>query len=283
MVVYTVTFFDRLTALLRTKPEIVTVLALLAALLCAVLCARREGLEHRFVYWAGVASLVCGLWGGHLLGILYDGTDGRPLYWLRFWDGGQVQYGALIGGGLAFVALLTLRRLSFLQYADAVAPALALGVSVGRIGCFLNGDDFGTLSNLPWAVRFPQGSDAYASHLSRGWISSLEKWSLPVHPVQLYATFFWLALFIVLVRWHPHQHGLRFSLLLVAHGAGRFVEQLYRGDTRPVIGSLSLTQILSLVLVVIGCALWFRISSISTVNSSHLLSSFETSGHRVIG
>ena len=55
-------------------------------------------------------------------------------------------------------------------------------------------------------------------------------WSLPVHPVQLYDSLLWLSLFVVLV-WLPTKRlGLRFGVLLIAHGTGRFVEQFFRGD-----------------------------------------------------
>ncbi|MBZ5569171.1 MAG: prolipoprotein diacylglyceryl transferase [Acidobacteriia bacterium] len=238
--------------------ELVWSAALLVALACALLSARRSGLDPRDVYWASVLGLLFGVWGGHLLGIVYYGTDGRPWAWIRFWSGGQAQYGGLITGALATALFLKARRLRFLSFADAMAPAVALGIAVGRIGCFLNGDDFGTVSHLPWAVRFPAGTEAYADQFVRGWVTSADQWSLPVHPVQLYCTVFWLALAFALARWWPAQRGLRFGAFLIAHGSGRMLEQLFRGDFRPALGPLSLTQVISVGLIFVGACIWLR-------------------------
>ena len=236
-------------------PGLVWSAALLGALVYSLRSARRSGLDPRAAYWAGVLGLFFGVWGGHLLGIYYYGTDGRPFAWFRFWSGGQAQYGGLIAGALAVIVYLKIKKLSILRYGDAMAPAVALGVAIGRIGCFLNGDDFGKLSRLPWAMRFGPGTEAYADHLQRGWISASDAWSLPVHPVQLYCSLFWLGLFALLACLPMKRTGVGFSLLLIAHGAGRFAEQLFRGDFQTFLGPLSLTQLISIVLVAVGAAL----------------------------
>jgi phosphatidylglycerol:prolipoprotein diacylglycerol transferase len=239
-------------------PGYVWAAAMLGALAYSVRSARREGLDLRIVYWAGVLAIVFGLWGGHLLGIVYYGTDGRPFAWLRFWSGGQAQFGGLIAGAIAVFLFLKARKISLLTYADAIVPAVALGVSLGRIGCFLNGDDFGTLSLLPWAVQFPPGTEAYADHFSRGWIASTDALSLPVHPVQLYATLVWLGLFVILVVYRPEQAGRRLTLFAVLQGAGRFVEQFSRGDFQAVLGPFSLTQLIGLFFVAAGVVIFLH-------------------------
>ncbi|MGZ4898580.1 MAG: prolipoprotein diacylglyceryl transferase [Candidatus Angelobacter sp.] len=250
--------------------------ALLGALAYTVRFARREGLDSRIVYWAGVLAIVFGLWGGHLLGIVYYGTDGRPFAWLRFWSGGQAQFGGLIAGAIAVLLFLKVRKMSLLTYADAIAPAVALGVAIGRIGCFLNGDDFGSLSHLPWAVRFPPGTEAYADHFSHGWIGSTDALSLPVHPVQLYATLVWLGFFVILVVYHPEQAGHRLALFAILQGTGRFVEQFFRGDFQAVLGPFSLTQLIGLFFVAAGMGIgphqrWQK--SVDVAASSKLVSS----------
>jgi len=169
-------------------PGILWGASLLAALLFTLRTAQREGLDPRAMYWAGTSAILFGLWGGYLLGFVYYGTDGRPWAWLRPWSGGRAEYGALLAGMLAIAIYLRVRKLPFLCYADAIVPAVALGAAIGRLGCFLNGDDFGTRSTLPWAVTFASGTEAYADHFNRGWIASGDPLSLPVHPVQLYAS-----------------------------------------------------------------------------------------------
>jgi phosphatidylglycerol:prolipoprotein diacylglycerol transferase len=237
---------------------------LLVALAYAILHARTCGLDPRATYWASVIAIFLGLWGGHLLGLVYYGTDGRPWDWLRFWSGGRAEYGGLLGGIFAAIVYLSLRRLPFLRYADAMTPAIALGAAIGRIGCFLNGDDFGTRSTLPWAVTFPPGTEAYADHFSRGWIASSDPLSLPVHPVQLYASLFALGLFVLLASWHLGRAGLRFAIFLVIYGAGRFADQYLRGDFQKILGPFSLTQLISLLLILTGLALLQRLSGRQT-------------------
>jgi phosphatidylglycerol:prolipoprotein diacylglycerol transferase len=237
-------------------PGAVWATALVIALGYALLSARRDGLDQRAVYWAGALGILFGLWGGRLLGLAYYGVEGGPWDWLRFWSGGQAQYGNLLGGGLAVILFLKLRKLPVLTYFDSIAPALALGISIGRIGCFVNGDDCGTVSRLPWAVRFPPGTEAYADHLARGWIKATDALSLPVHPVQLYATLLWLGFFVVLVVFRPERPGLRLAMFACLQGIGRFVEQYFRGDFQPLLGPLSLTQLISLFFIAAGIGVW---------------------------
>ena len=131
----------------------------------------------------------------------------------------------------------TTKNCRALAYADASMPAVALGYSIGRLGCFLNGDDYGTLSHMPWAVTYPPGTEVYADHLARGWITPAASSSLPIHPVQLYASLLGLCLFVLLADWRPQRIGSRSCAFLVLYGAARFcMEQWLRGDFRAVLG-----------------------------------------------
>jgi len=226
--------------------------SVIAALAFAVRSARKDSLDPRVTYWGGVIAIILGLWGGYLLGFVYYGTDGWPWAWLRFWSGGEAQYGGLLAGALAVTIYLRIRKQPFLRYADAMAPAVALGVAIGRIGCFLNGDDFGTLTQLPWGVRFPPGTEAYADHFARGWIAPGAEYSLAVHPVQLYSSLLALALFMGLVYLRDSAPGTRLAVLACAHGATRFFVQYWRGDFERVLGPFSLTQLISIGLVLFG-------------------------------
>jgi len=143
---------------------------------------------------------------------------------------------------------------------DAIVPAVTLGVAVSRLGCFLNGDDYGTPSNLPWAVAFPMGTEAYSDHWSRGWINGDAATSLTVHPVQIYASLFALALFVFLTHWHGRRPGSRFAVFLSLYGAGRFADQFVRGDFQPILGPFSLTQLISIALILAGVFLLLRLT-----------------------
>jgi phosphatidylglycerol---prolipoprotein diacylglyceryl transferase len=105
---------------------------------------------------AGLAGVVGGLAGAKLLWVLeHLGED--PGVTLLVSRGGMSWFGGFVGGLLAGLAVLHLRRVSIVPMLAAATPGLAFGQLLGRIGCFLAGDDYGTPSNLPWAVPFPQG------------------------------------------------------------------------------------------------------------------------------
>ncbi len=239
-------------------PGFVWSAALLVALAYAVRSARRSGLDPRSMYWAVTCAILGGLWGGNLLGLIVHGWQGGSLALLNFWQGGKSWYGGLVGGGLAGGLFFRHRKLPVLAYADASMPAVALGYAVGRLGCFLNGDDYGILSHTPWAVVYPPGTEAYMAHLLRGWITPGAEWSLPVHPVQLYASIFGLCLFVLLAHWRPSVVGTRFAFFLVAYGVERFLMEFLRGDFRAVLGPLSLPQLFSLLFVFLGAVIWLR-------------------------
>jgi phosphatidylglycerol:prolipoprotein diacylglycerol transferase len=245
---------SRMSAIIR--PDVVTSVALLAALSYALRSARLSGLGVRNMYWAVVCSLLAGLWGGHLLSLLVHGWEGGPLALFQFAQGGKSLFGGLLLGGLAAGLYFHYRKLPVLPYSDAAIPAVALGYCIGRIGCFLNGDDYGTLSHVPWAVTYPAGTEAYADHSARGWISPGAALSLPIHPVQLYSSLVGFCLFVLLACWRPKRHGSRLCAFLVLYGTARFFMEHLRGDFRAVLGPLSLPQIFSLLFVLLG--LWLK-------------------------
>ena len=86
-------------------------------------------------------------------------------------NGGLVVYGSIIGGILAVVAFLAIKKLPVLATLDLFAPGLALGIAIGRIGCLMNGCCFGGPCDLPWAIVFPPESPAYTQQLDEGIIS----------------------------------------------------------------------------------------------------------------
>jgi phosphatidylglycerol---prolipoprotein diacylglyceryl transferase len=254
----TVTLSSASRYLTSLDPGLVSCAALVAAFTYAVRSAKRSGLDPRSMYWAVVCSSLGGLFGGHLLDLFVHGWQG-PYSLLQFWQGGKSLYGGLIVGGIVGGLFFHYRKLPVLAYADASMPALALGYAIGRLGCFLNGDDYGKLSNVPWAVAYPPGTEAYSEHVARGWINSGAPSSLPIHPVQLYASLIGLGMFLLLANWQPRRAGGRFCAFLILYGAARFcLEQWFRGDFRAVVGPFSLPQVFSMLFVMTGVAIWLR-------------------------
>jgi phosphatidylglycerol:prolipoprotein diacylglycerol transferase len=135
------------------------------------------------------------------------------------------------------------------SYGDVLVTALSFGYAIGRLGCFLNGCDYGIPAGLPWAVQYPPGTEAYVNHLEHGWIAPGSTLSLPVHPVQLYAATAGLVMFLVLSRWKTAWPGQRIWLFALFYGTYRFGVEWLRGDFWALVGPFSLPQVLGFLLV----------------------------------
>jgi phosphatidylglycerol:prolipoprotein diacylglycerol transferase len=167
---------------------------------------------------------------------------------------GLIWYGGLVGGTLLVVLVALWRRYPVRSVADVVAPALAAGYAVGRVGCFLNGCCYGQSCSLPWGVAFPFGEPPTAEL---------------VHPTQLYESFGSLGIFLVLVfvlapRLYPR--GALFFSYLVMAGAARFLVEFLRTNPGVVMG-FTQQQVISAVVMAVGIGglLWVFHSQGGTV------------------
>ena len=200
---------------------------------------RRSGLPDSSVD-AALAGVVGVLGGAKLMWVLENLGEGRVVD-LLLSRGGLSWFGGFMGGVLAGLVVMQMKRLPRIAVLAAATPALAFGHLIGRVGCFLVGDDYGTPSDLPWAVAFPQG---------------LPPTTVPVHPTQLYEAIGLGLLGWVLLRWR--RHGVADALVLgrylVAAGALRFVIEFIRVNTRLVMG-LSVAHLVSLAVITVGIGL----------------------------
>ena len=153
---------------------------------------------------------------------------------------GLVWYGGLVGGAVAVLLWTRHRNLDRLMVADLVAPALALGYAVGRIGCQLAGDgDYGVPSDLPWAMAYPEGT-----------VPTTEE----VHPTPVYEFLAMSAVAGLLWRLRDRMApGGLFALYLVLAGLERFLVEFVRRN-EPVLAGLSLAQLVSLAMIAAGAA-----------------------------
>jgi phosphatidylglycerol:prolipoprotein diacylglycerol transferase len=180
-------------------------------------------LDYLFENWSDVK--------GDLLGNLFSGS-------------GLVWYGGVIGGALGAVIWAWRRGWLGWRIADLLCIPLALGYAIGRCGCQLSGDgDYGTASNLPWAMSYPKGTVPT---------------NIEVHPTPIYET---LAMgMVALVLWQLRDRlggGRLFALYLVLAGVERLlVEFIRRNDS--VVAGLTLPQLLSLAMIAGGAVLAAR-------------------------
>jgi len=137
----------------------------------------------------------------------------------QFGIAGMNLYGGIILAVVVAIIYLSRRRLSILDHADAVVVALAFGIFLSRIGCFLNGCCFGTPTGSFLGMVFPPDSPA-------GWVYPGEH----IHPAQLYASGLGLLLFFVLRRVNRHRRfsGQAFALFFMLQSAFRFFLEFIR-------------------------------------------------------
>ena len=165
-------------------------------------------------------------------------SGGRIADGIQNFGAGLVFLGGFMGGMGAVSWYVYRNKLNWLKVADWVAPFLILGHGIGRIGCFLVGDDYGIPSNLPWACAFPQG---------------LPPTNIPVHPTQLYEMFAYFTIFFYLRYCKRNQQfsgELMFKYLFFG-GFARFMIEILRTNTKYLFG-LSGAQYISIIMMLIG-------------------------------
>jgi phosphatidylglycerol:prolipoprotein diacylglycerol transferase len=200
---------------------------------------KRAGLPESGVD-AGIAGVLGGLVGAKLLWTI-EHIGQEPFANLLFSRGGMSWFGGLLGGVGAGVLMLRRRGVPMMAGLAAASPGLALGHAIGRIGCFLVGDDYGRPTDLPWAVAFPKG---------------LPPTDIPVHPTQLYEMVLLLPIAWLLVRWRRAGVADRVVVgrYLVMVGVVRFGIEFIRVN-EPVLGSFTLAQLISAAIVIAGTML----------------------------
>ena len=227
--------------------------------------------------------------GDILLGALVGGILGAKIYYvllnwaftvrdpagMLFSRSGLVWYGGLIGGSLGVIWMIRRRGQKVAELADVVAPALALSYALGRVGCFLVGDDYGRPTDSWVGIAFPNGQPpSTAGNLRRGFGVDIpaeipDGQVLSVYPTQLFEIGISLLIFFVLwrLRFRDRRAGWLFSLWLVLAGSERLLVEFFRAKDDRFFGTLSLAQVISIGLIGLGAWLMSRLGSDATETS----------------
>ena len=218
-------------------------LAFVAAGVVAWWQLRRRGENPELVYNLLIGAIIGGIVGSKLHYLIIHPDQFEVA---AFSGSGLVWYGGLFGGTVGVVIAALLSRMRIGLVADVVAPALAMGYAVGRLGCFLNGDDYGRPTTLPWGMSFPKGEPPTTAI---------------VHPTQLYEVALSLVIFGLLV-WvfapRLRGSGSLFGVYLILAGIERFVVEFVRTNTPALLG-LTQQQWISIGLVVVGAIVVWRV------------------------
>ena len=188
----------------------------------------------------GFLGVILGGRIGYVLFYNFDLFLADPTYLFKIWTGGMSFHGGLIGVITAMIWFAHKTQRHFFTVADFVAPLIPFGLGVGRIGNFMNGELWGRVTDVPWAIIFPEAGPE------------------PRHPSQLYQfALEGVALFIILnLFWRKHPpRGAISGMFLLFYGLFRFLVEFVRQPDSQLglyFNEISMGQILSTPMIVAG-------------------------------
>ncbi|NBW06010.1 MAG: prolipoprotein diacylglyceryl transferase [Alphaproteobacteria bacterium] len=189
-----------------------------------------------------------------LIGIILGGRLGYALFYntayylanpmaiIRIWEGGMSFHGALIGVALALIVMARKHHIPLLAISDRVAMVTPIGLFLGRLANFINGELYGRVTDVPWAMIFPN-SDGQPRHPSQLYEAGLEGLVLG------------LVLFWVWRRGGLGRRGLMTGTFVFGYGCARFLVELVREPDAHLglfAGGVSMGQILTIPMVLGG-------------------------------
>jgi len=230
----------------------------------------RKGHDPELAWDLLFMAVIGGLVGARLYYVFlnYPRFAADP-FGMLFARAGMVWYGGFLLAAALVVWRIRKVGLPLGKTADAAAPALALSYAVGRIGCFLVGDDYGRPTDSWVGIAFPNGAPpTHASTLSESFgitidPAMVERYGeiLPVHPTQLYETALSTLIFVLLwsLRGRGNRPGWIFMAWLALAGAERFIVEFFRAKDDRFFGALTLAQVISLGMIAFGVTWMMRL------------------------
>lgn len=231
---------------------VLVALGFLAGLTTTMRLARRVGLSQEKMTNLAVYCAMAGIAGAKLFMFLFDLGDyvrnPGQIFTLETMQAAGVFHGGFIVALLVAVLYMRKQHLPAFPAMDVFAPGIALGQSIGRLGCFAAGCCWGKECYLPWGVRFR--SD-FAAPVPLG---------KTLHPVQLYESAADLVIFGILYRQFgkTHRPGQVIGLYMVLYSIARFLIEFFREHEQSLVGPFSLTQWIALALLLVGIGILLR-------------------------
>ena len=195
-----------------------------------------------FLTWAVVGTVL----GGRLGYILFYQTDfyfSHPVEMLKVWHGGMSFHGGMLGVISAAWIFSRLHKIRFLAFTDILACVTPIGLGLGRLANFVNGELYGRPTDVPWAIIFPRGGD------------------VPRHPSQIYEAgleglvLFFILLFLVRQPKIRGRTGMISGLFLLLYGCFRFGLEFFREPDAQLgflYGGATMGQVLCLPMILFG-------------------------------
>jgi len=232
----------------------------------AALSFEKAGLTRDESWRVTVWCLVGGILGSKLWYAAEQVARGVPgdLFSHLLSRGGLTWYGGLVGGVIAAVLCIRIAKLPWLTVFNCAAPTLAMGQALGRIGCFLVGDDYGRPTASWVGITFPNGNppttvieieSSFGVQVDPALVERFGQ-VIPVHPTQLYEVAMASLIFLVLWKLRVHEHGAGwlFWICLILLSLERFLVEFVRVKDDRFFGPLTLAQCIAITLALVG--LW---------------------------
>ena len=180
----------------------------------------------------------------------------HPLEIFMLWHGGLSFHGGLLGAIAAMWLFAKKKKLHFYDVSDMVAVPSALALALGRIGNFINGELYGRVTNVPWCIDYSQNT-----HL-------VDKPTGCRHPSQLYESaysFVMCAILYILNSKNVPKGTITWTFVAL-YGFFRTIAEFFRQPDSQIgfmFGSLTMGQLLSIPMLIVGCVMVYRVSKIS--------------------
>jgi phosphatidylglycerol:prolipoprotein diacylglycerol transferase len=176
---------------------------------------------YNYIFWALIGSIIgARIW--HVFVFQWPYYMHHPAEIIAIWNGGISIMGAIVGGIVSLLLYVHKYKLNFWDFSDYLAPALMLGMGIGRVACFFGGDAFGSPTHSGYGIVYPEGTIAYDTFGSE-----------PLWPVINWEIEGDFVIFAILLYFFGKKvfQGFIFSLFLFLYGLLRFTMEFFRGDS----------------------------------------------------
>lgn len=233
-------------------------IALIVTTIAIINFSKSNGLKIQFLSDRSLQIVLSGLIAGRILGVaenyyayFYEFSFDSLLRTLYFWDQTISATGFIIGMLVYLYFACKKNEQDFLKWLDALAPAILIGLAIGHLGEFFAGINYGRETGLPWGVNFE---------------SPAIKYTVPIHPTQIYAFLYSSALAAFIVWFSKHKKivelekdGLIGGVAILSYSLLQFLENFLRGDDTVTLLGIRIPQVLFLITAILaGVFLYLR-------------------------
>lgn len=219
----------------------------------------RNGLKIQFISEHSWKIILWTIVGARVLSLIlnyktyfYEFSFEALIKVLYIWDKGLSLTGALIAFVLFLIYICKKNEQDFWKWIDVLTPSILIGLSIGYIGTFFEGINYGKPTSLPWGVNFE---------------SSQIKYTIPIHPTQIYAFLYTLTIAITLILAGKRKAGFIGLIGIASFSFINFLEHFLRGDDTLLLFGIRAPQIIMLLLsITSGIFLYFHYNKPTKIN-----------------